>query len=133
MSNLMKNFFTELVKSTTFTTKVSVVKTTLSDWLCEQVYPDKDFSLKLKRVINMFLNDEIENDKIYKLVETVDSSNKLSRRQVDFLIHALLNNVSVTFTLHRFVDDNVLTQDELSFLANFLVTKLDEAYQLPAY
>lgn len=129
----MKNFFTELVKSTTFTTKVSVVKTTLSDWLCEQVYPDKDFSLKLKRVINMFLNDEIENDKIYKLVETVDSSNKLSRRQVDFLIHSLLNNVSVTFTLHRFVDDNVLTQDELSFLANFLVTKLDEAYQLPAY
>ncbi|AGA16226.1 hypothetical protein [Thysanoplusia orichalcea nucleopolyhedrovirus] len=133
MSNLMKNFFTELVKSTTFTTKVSVVKTTLNNWLCEQVYPDKDFSLKLRRVVGMFLNNEIENVKIYKLVDTVDSQKKLSARQVDFLINALLNNVSVTFTLHRFVEDNVLTQDELSFMANFLVTKMDEAYQLPAY
>ncbi|USC25923.1 hypothetical protein [Palpita vitrealis nucleopolyhedrovirus] len=133
MSHLMKNFFTELVKSTTFTTKVSVVKTALSQWLSEQVYPDKDFHLKLKLVLKMFINNKIENDKIYTLVQTVDSSKRLNRQQVDFLIRALTHNISVMFILQKFVDDNVLTDDQLGFLSNFLVTKMDEAYQLPTH
>ncbi|ANF29715.1 ORF-67 [Catopsilia pomona nucleopolyhedrovirus] len=131
MSNLMKNFFAELVKSTTFTTKVSIVKTTLHEWLCEQVYPDPVFRLKLQKVVHMFVMREIDNAKIHKLVETVDSSKKLSPHQIDYLINAFLNNCSVKLILQRFVQGDIISDDELSFMSTFLVRQMDEAYQLP--
>lgn len=130
MTNLMKNFFSELVKSTAYTTKVSIVKTTLHDWLRNQVYTDPCFRVKLQEVVFMFINNQINNEQIYMLVSKIDESNKFKTYQIDFLIIRLLSNYHMKLLLEKFVDDNVITDEDLSFIANFLVREIDEAYKL---
>ncbi|AVA31162.1 ac75 [Oxyplax ochracea nucleopolyhedrovirus] len=131
MSSLMKNFFSELIKSTTFTGKVTVVKTTLQEWLYDQVYPDAVFKNKLQQFVSKFISNQFKSYEIYNFVEAVDSANKLSPHQIDFLFNAILNNYSVKLILQRFTFGEYITDDELSLIATFLVTEMDRAYQLP--
>lgn len=126
----MKNFFAELVKSTTYTTKVSIVKTTLHQWLKDQVYTDCNFKHKLQEVVNMFINNQMTNEQIEMLVSKIDTSHKLQKRQIEFLTCRFLNNYHVIVLLQKFVNNIVLTDEDLSFMANFLVREMDEAYKL---
>ncbi|UZE89752.1 AC75 [Parapoynx stagnalis nucleopolyhedrovirus] len=133
MTNLMKNFFAELVKSTTYTTKVSIVKTTLHDWLRDQVYSDPCFKIKLQEVVFMFINNQITNKQIYMLVSKIDESNKFKPYQINFLTVRLLSNCHMKQLLEKFIDDYDITDEDLSFIANFLVREIDEAYKLIPY
>lgn len=129
----MKTFFAELVKSTTFTAKVSVVKTTLHEWLRDHVYQDDAFRFKLQEVLYMFITHQISNEQIYMLVEKMDMANKLKPLQVDYLINAFSNSCSARQIVQNFVRGETLADDELGFIASFLVREIDEAYKLPQH
>ncbi|AJD09237.1 hypothetical protein [Condylorrhiza vestigialis mutiple nucleopolyhedrovirus] len=130
MTNTMKSFFAELVKSTTFATKVSMVRSTLDNWLNEQVYPDSHFFDKLRNVFRMFIAHQIDRQLIYNLVGTVDSSKKLTEKQIDYLVCAFLTNRKVVSVVQTFVDGYRLSGEDISALSNFLVTQMNEVYQL---
>ena len=130
MTNTMKSFFAELVKSTTFATKVSIVRSTLDNWLNEQVYPDPHFFDKLRNVFKMFIAHQIDRRLIYNLVGTVDSSKKLTEKQIDYLVCAFLANRKVVSVVQTFVDGYRLSGEDISALSNFLVTQMNEVYQL---
>lgn len=130
MTNVMKTFFAELVKSTTYATKVSMVRTTLEKWLQEQVYSDFSFADKLRNVVKMFIANQIDKQLIYNLVGTVDSSKKLSEAQIDYLVCAFLSNRKVVDILQKFVRGYTLSSEDVGDISNFLVTHMNEVYQL---
>jgi hypothetical protein len=130
----MRNFFAELIKTTTYTAKVSIVKMTLQDWLCKHVYTDQNFKSKLQEVVYMFINNQINKTHIYLLVSKIDESNKFKPYQIDFLTTRLLSNYHMKRLLEKFIDDeNIVTDEDLSFTANFLVREIDESYKLLPY
>ncbi|AKN80982.1 hypothetical protein [Lonomia obliqua multiple nucleopolyhedrovirus] len=133
MSDLMKNFFAELLKSTTYTTKVSIVKTALHEWLRDQVYTDPNFMAKLQEVVYMFVGNKLNDVQIETLVSKIDTSNKLKRYQIKFLTLRFLSNYHMKMILQKFINDDIITDDDLSFTANFLVREMDEAYKLSPY
>ncbi|AAK85631.1 hypothetical protein [Epiphyas postvittana nucleopolyhedrovirus] len=130
MTNVMKCFFAELVKSTTFATKVSMVRTTLHNWLNDQVYCDEHFYNKLRNVLKMFIVQEIDQELIYNLIGTVDSSRKLTKKQIDYLVCAVFSNRNVMVIIQTFVSGYRLSSEDISEFSNFLVTQMNEVYQL---
>jgi hypothetical protein len=130
MTNMMKTFFAELINSTTNATKVSMVRSTLDNWLNEQVYSDPHFFNKLRNVFKMLIAHQIDRRLIYNLVGTVDSSKKLTEKQIDYLVCAFLANRKVVSVVQTFVEGYKLSGDDISALSNFLVSQMNEVYQL---
>ncbi|AHD25567.1 ac75 [Choristoneura murinana nucleopolyhedrovirus] len=130
MASGLLGFVTELKKSTEFVAKVIFVKARLSEWLNNQVYPDERFSAKWRGVLKMFLARQLDNESVYCLVNTIDPSKLLTNNQIDYLARVFLGNRKMMSITQKFVSGYKLSDDDISELSHFLVTQVDEVYQL---
>ncbi|QDL56975.1 hypothetical protein QKQ66_gp084 [Dione juno nucleopolyhedrovirus] len=130
MTSGLRGFVAELKKSTECVAKVIFVKARLNEWLDKQVYPDERFSAKWRNVLRLFITDQLDDQSVYNLVNTIDSSKMLTSRQIDHVARVFLNNRKMMTITNRFIDGYRLSDDDISELANFLVLQMDEVYQL---
>ncbi|AUR45104.1 hypothetical protein Spob073 [Spilosoma obliqua nucleopolyhedrosis virus] len=130
MTSGLRGFVAELKKSTEFVAKVIFVKARLTDWLNKQVYPDERFAAKWRGVLRMFVAGKLDDESIYCLVNTIDPSKLLTHRQIDYLVRVFVGNRKMVNITQKFVDGYRLSDDDISELSNFLVTQVDEVYQL---
>lgn len=106
------------------------VKARLVEWLNNQVYPDEGFSIKWRKVLKLFITGQLDNDYVYYLVDTIDPSKFLNKNQIDYLTSVFIGNRKMVRITQRFIDGYKLSDDEVGELSNFLVTQVDEVYQL---
>ncbi|ABF47410.1 ac75-like protein [Clanis bilineata nucleopolyhedrovirus] len=124
--DIFKSFINQIYECVPFATKVLKVSEHIKSYQ-NGLKKDKRFCDKFVKVLKMFIASQITIEDMCNIMAAVDSPNKLTADQIDFLCQQVQHNHEVMRILHTFVDEQHIDDQDIHELAKFLITEISNS------
>ncbi|BAC67310.1 hypothetical protein AhnVgp059 [Adoxophyes honmai nucleopolyhedrovirus] len=123
--DFVKSFSEIIFKNISNAAKVAKVNTYLKQYYQKLDYEDT-FTVKLVKIVNLFLQEKIEVEDLQHLLNSTDGLN-LTINQVNYLYYQAVNNNNVIHILQLFTKGHCLTDEHINDIAAFIVYEINNA------
>ena len=123
---IFKSFVNQLYDCVPFATKVLKVSEHIKSYQAN-LKKDKRFCQKFVQILKMFIASQISVDDLYSILDAVDTTNKLSEEQIEYLCDRVQQNYDIMRILNTFVDEEHLDDQDIYVLSKFLITEISNS------